>query len=143
MKLKLLFLCFTLGFISSFFSGCNEIEEFFGPSTETQDYIVVTVNAEVCVIDDFLQIPKADCPIDIRIIKAGGERFEGVPMTNSKGCTSAHATFNLYNKQEIVAKVYPTYYPELYQEQTLPWEVVKSGSVQKTYTWNPYFAFVI
>ena len=134
---------FIFVFSSMFLSGCEEIDEFIGPGTETQEYIVVTVNLEVCVMDDFLQKPQANAPIDIRIIKAGGERFEGIPTTNSEGCTSAHATFNLYNKQEIVAKVYPTYYPELFQQQTLPWEVVKSGSVQKAYTWNPYFAFVV
>ena len=143
MKIKILGFSFILVFLSMFLSGCEEVEDFIGPGIENQEYIVVTVNAEICVINDTFQTPKVDEPVDIKIIKAGGERFEGVPKTNTEGCTSAHTSFNLYNKQSIVAKAYPTYYLELFQEKTLPWEVVKSGSIQKTYTWNVYFAFVV
>ena len=131
-----LFILVTLG-------GCAEVEDVIGPGIENQNYIVVTVNAEMCVINDTFETYLVGEPIDIKIIKAGGERFEGTPSTGANGCTSAHANFNLYKEQPIVAQAYPTYHPELYQEKTLPWEVVQAGSVQKAYTWNVYFAFVV
>lgn len=143
MKQKIMILSLIFLFILLSFSGCEEIDRFIGPGTETKNYIVVTVIAEICVINDTFQTYLVDEPVDVKIIKSGGERFQGTPSTNNEGCTSAQASFDLYKEQSIVVKAYPTYYPYLYKEKTLPWEVVKSGSIQKTYTWNPYFAFVV
>ena len=126
-----------------FLSGCEEVEDFIGPGVENQEYIVVSINAEFCVINDTTKTPVEDMPIIVEIVKAGGERFEGTPRTSVEGCTSAHTSFNLYREQPIVARAYPLYNAELVQEKTLPWEVVESGSVQKAYTWSPYFAFVV
>jgi len=142
MKIKILALCFTIIFFTIFLSGCTDIN-IIEPGPETQNYVVVTVNAEFCVINDTTQTPVEDMPIIVEIVKAGGERFDGVPRTSSDGCTSAHTNFNLYKEQPIVARAYPLYNAELVQTKTLPWEVVESGSMQKAYTWNPYFAFVI
>jgi len=143
MNKKLLSIGFTFVFVSLFFSGCEEVEDFIGSGTESQNYIVVTVNAEVCVMNETLQTPVESEIIFISIVKAGGERFEGNPSTDSGGCTSAHTTFNLYKEQPIVATAYPVNHPGLIQKKTLPWEVVQSGSVEKAYTWDVYFAFVV
>lgn len=143
MNVKLLVSGFIFSFLLVLLGGCTEVEDIIGPGIENQEYIAVTVIAQMCIINDTFQTYLVNEPVDIKIIKDGGERFEGVPSTDANGCTSAHATFNLYNKQSIVAKAYPTYYPYLYQQKTLPWEVVESGSVQKAYTWNVYFAFVV
>ena len=143
MRVKTIVLFLIFLFTIIFLSGCEEIDQFIGPGTEQQNYIVVTVIAEMCVINYTFDTYLVNEPVDIIIIKSGGERFEGTPSTNSEGCTSAQASFNLYKEQSIVAKAYPTYHPNLYQEKTLPWEVVKSGSVQNRYTWNPYFSFIV
>jgi hypothetical protein len=143
MNKKILVFGFIFIFLSTLLSGCEEVEDVIGPGIQQQDYIVVTVIAEMCVINDTFQTYLVNEPIDIKIIKAGGERFEGVPTTDSNGCTSAHTTFNLYKEQPIVAKAYPTYHPYLFQQKTLEWEVVKSQAVQNAFTWNPYFLFVV
>jgi len=143
MNKKILSIGFIFVFISLFFSGCEEVEEVIGPGTESQNYIVVTVNAEICIINDTHQTPVESQQVYIEIVKAGGERFEGEPITGSDGCTTAHASFNLYKEQPIVATAYPYSYSAMYQQKTLPWEVVKSQANDNAYTWNVYFAFVL
>ena len=143
MKEKLVIFLFISILTIIFLSGCDEIYQSPGPGVEVQNYVDVSVIAEFCVINDTTKTPVEDMPIIVEIVKAGGERFEGVPRTSSDGCTSAHTHFNLYKEQPIVARAYPLYNADLVQEKTLPWEVVNAGSFQKEYTWNPYFAFVV
>ncbi len=130
-------------FICVVFSGCQEVERVLGPAEESKNYIVVTVVADICVFNNTDNSPSVNEPVRIQIIKAGGERFDEVVTMSSEGCSSATAVFNLYNEQPIEAHAYPVNHPENYESYTLPWEVVKSSSIQGVYTWNTAFAFFI
>ena len=143
MNEKLISIGLIFVFISLLLCGCEEVEDVIGPGTEIQNYVVVTVNVEVCLINDTLQTPVESEQVYIEIVKAGGERLEVKPVTGSDGCTGAYTTFNLYKEQPIVAKAYPYRYSAMFQKQTLPWEVVQSQSVDQKYTWDVYFAFVL
>ena len=124
-------------------SGCEELEELLGPAEEVQNYILVTVNVEACVIEDASQTPVPNHQVTIRMIKDSGETERFFPITTSEGCAYATAPFKVYKEQPVVVEAYPDYFPEYEQKKTLPWEVTSSNSVNKAYTWNVYFAFVI
>jgi len=124
-------------------SGCEEIDYILGTPEESKNYVVVTVVVDICVFNNTDNSPSVNEPVRIQIIKAGGERFDEVLTMNSEGCSSATAVFNLYKEQPIEAYAYPVNHPENYKSYILPWEVVKSSSIQGAYVWNTAFAFFI
>ena len=141
MKIKILFV--SILFLSVCFSGCEEVEDVLGPAEETKNYIVVTVNADICVYNNSDNSPLVNEPVRIQIVKAGGERFDEVVYTNTEGCTSAATAFNVYKEQPVDAYAYPVNHPEVSDFYTLPWEVTKSSSVGGQYSWKVMFALFV
>jgi hypothetical protein len=107
-------------FTAIFLLSCEETEESF-------NYIQVTITGTVSVVkivDDVLELdnPVAAEPIEMTLIKAGGERFHETGTTGTGGKTSITTTFNLYKEQPIEFIAVPVNYPELAKSGTLTWE---------------------
>ena len=143
MKIKFLIFGIILLLLTTFLSGCDELENVLGESEKIVDYIVVTVNAPVCVYNKTTEAPLVGEPVRIQIIKAGGERFDEVLYTDVSGCTSAAISFKVYNKQTIDAYAYPVNHPYVFDEYHLPWEVIKADRIQGAYSWYVPFALFV
>ncbi|MFC0875811.1 hypothetical protein ACE01N_04410 [Saccharicrinis sp. FJH2] len=100
--------------------SCGETEESF-------NYIQVTVTGTVTLVqreDNVYKMdePYAGEPVNMSLIKAGGERFQETGSTGSEGETSITTVFNLYKEQPIEFIAVPVNYPELAKSGTLTWE---------------------
>ncbi|MFB6317754.1 hypothetical protein [Saccharicrinis sp. FJH54] len=100
--------------------SCGETEESF-------NYIQVTITGTVSVvkiIDGVYELdnPVAAEPIDMTLIKAGGERFQETGTTGTGGKTSITTTFNLYKEQPIEFIAVPVNHPEEAKSGKLSWE---------------------
>lgn len=102
--------------------ACEEADETF-------NYIQVTVTGNVSVvqyIDDHaydLDKPIAGEPINMMLIKAGGERLEETGTTGTGGKTSITTVFNLYKEQPIEFFATPVNHPEQARSGKLTWEL--------------------
>jgi hypothetical protein len=115
---------FFLMLIISMFLNCDELEKNF-------NYIEVTVTgiAQVVVFDTekntmYMDKPVAGEPVEMKLVKAGGERVEETGITGADGKTSITAKFNLYKEQPIEFVGKPVNYPEQVASVNLTWEEV-------------------
>lgn len=106
--------------ISFSFLSCEEVEKNF-------DYIQVTVTGSVVavrledntlIMDEFVSA----IPVDMALVKAGGERFQEIGTTGNDGTTSITTVFNLYKEQPIEFIARLVNHPEQIKSQKLTWE---------------------
>lgn len=110
------------------FSACEEVEKDF-------IYIEVTVTGvvEIVVLENntlMMDKPVAGEPVEMKLIKAGGERLEEIGTTGNGGTTSITTVFNLYKEQpiEFIAKL--VNYPEEIKKDILTWEVADRNAIR-------------
>lgn len=134
MKKSHVIISLILLFSLVFLSGCEELVDLNKP-----DYIDVFVTCDVHTVlfppmesmDDPQTLPAKYLQVNVEIIKAGGERVDGVVYSDSSGKTgSVSASFKLYREQPItcVANVaiesanaeYPEYTFNS-DSKTIPW----------------------
>ncbi len=104
MKTRIAGLLLAAILVLTFLPGCDILE--------TEDYIDVYVNAFANVkigkwIDgQNVVVPWPNTQVEISIVKAGGERVDGLQTTNSSGITgSITGSFKLYKEQNIRVRV--------------------------------------
>lgn len=110
------FIFFILILISV--SGCEELEKHF-------NYINVTITGKVVVFeykDEYNLNYVVGEPVEMSLIKAGGERVQETGTTGNDGATSITATFKLYKEQPIEFFAQVVNHPNLFDSTKLTWE---------------------
>ncbi len=91
------------------------------------NYIQVTITGQAFV----RQIDKSDpksykpvegVPVEMELVKAGGERFQKTGITGSNGSTSITTVFNLYKEQPIEFKARLINSPDQFLKTKLAWK---------------------
>ena len=84
--------------LTTILSGCDEVEE-------SANYVVVTVTgtAHIWMNGNVGELSKdlSDEPIEMSLIKAGGERVDDIGVSGSSGLTTLTAVFNVYKEQPV------------------------------------------
>ena len=100
------------------------------------NYIEVTVTGKVAVMyfDVASNIILADeriagTPVNMSLIKAGGERVKDTGITDGQGSTSVTATFNLYKEQPIAFKAIMVEEPFSYNSKEITWEQADKAAI--------------
>ena len=102
------------------FIRCEEVEKDF-------NYIQVTATGKVFTVfleNNTLYMDKiiAGVPVDMELVKAGGERLHEIGTTGSDGSTSITTVFNLYKEQpiEFIARLVNS--PDQIKKDKLTWD---------------------
>jgi hypothetical protein len=147
MKKLVVFIFIVLLFFSITLSGCTEDEVLSEVlKSDNPEYIVVSIDANVRVNGHpDLWDPVPGVPVEINIVKDGGESHRETKTTGDNGETGiVHTSFNLYRKQSIVFDA--TYYGSttIGNSKTLAWETVEQGANEVgMYSWNPLIILVV
>ena len=104
--------------------SCEEAEKTFNyiEVTITGEAILVELEGDILIMDRGLEGE----PVEMSLVKAGGERFDDTGTTGFGGITSITTTFNLYKEQPIKFIARPVNYPELLQSVYFTWEEAES-----------------
>lgn len=107
--------------------SCEEVEKNF-------NYIEVTITGEATVVkmeDNVLLLDHgiAGEPVEMTLVKAGGERVDDTGITGTEGQTSITAKFNLYKEQPIEFIAKPVNYPDKIQSIKFTWDEAESIAI--------------
>ncbi len=110
--------------LATLFPGCEEVEENF-------NYVVVTVTGRAHIWwnkDEKVSIDLSDQPIEMSIIKAGGERVDDIGVSGSNGITTLTAVFNVYKEQPVEFKAKSVNYPTHYGSDKVYWDYIDKNA---------------
>ena len=100
------------------------------------NYIEVTVTGKVAVMyfDVATNTILADeriagTPVNMSLIKAGGERVEDTGITDGQGSSSITGTFNLYKEQPIAFKAVMEEEPYSFNSKEITWEQADQAAI--------------
>ena len=137
MKKIILFVLLTI-----LFPRCEEVKENF-------NYVVVTVTGIVTFsITDAGNSTSyiSGQPIEMSLIKAGGERINEVGVTGKDGRTSITGVFNVYKEQPVEFKAKSVNYPSHYNSCKTSWDFIDMNAENnetgpRTFSTKRYFYF--
>ena len=113
--------------LATLLSGCDEVAESF-------NYVVVTVTGTAHIwINEFVENKEvskdlSDEPIEMSLIKAGGERVDDIGVSGSSGLTTLTAIFNVYKEQPVEFKAKSVNHPSHLGSDKVSWDYIDKNA---------------